>query len=136
MKRKTIVKIIAGCVLFYIGLVALFESLLGYFQPAGGNVVAITTFDGEGNEFRRMVSLLQSEGQLYIAVNHWPRAWYRRLADNPVMRMEREGMDGEYTAVEVFDAEYDQVQADNPTGFTFRFLTGFPTRYFVRLDPN
>ena len=27
-------------------------------------------------------------------------------------------------------------QNDNSTGLGFRILTGFPTRYFVRLDPN
>jgi len=28
------------------------------------------------------------------------------------------------------------VQRDNPVPLAFRFLTGFPPRYFVRLDPQ
>lgn len=134
MQRKTWIKIVCSCVLFYIGLVALFESSLGYFQPEAGNTVAITTIDNEGREFRRVVSLLSSDEQLYIAVNHWPRAWYRRLRANPSMRMERNGVDSAYLAIEVMGDEYDRVQEDNPTGFVFRFLTGFPPRYFIRLD--
>ena len=136
MQGKTWLKIIIGVLVSYIGLVVLFESSLGYFQPEAGNTVTITTISEDGQEFRRVVSLLTSNGQLYIAVNHWPRAWYRRLRLNPSMRMEREGVDAPYTAVEVTGSEYDQVQTDNPTGFLFRFLTGFPPRYFVRLDPR
>ncbi|MCG8415899.1 MAG: hypothetical protein MI746_16920 [Pseudomonadales bacterium] len=136
MQRKTLVKILIGLALFYLGLVVLFESSLGYFQPEAGNTVAITTFDADGEAHRRIVSLLSSNEQLYVAVNHWPRAWYRRLRENPSMRMEQNGVDSDYTAVIVEGAEHDRVQADNPTGIVFRILTGFPPRYFVRLDPR
>lgn len=136
MQRKTIIKIAVGLVLFYVGLVTLFESSLGYFQPEAGNTVVITTFDADNEAHRRVVSLLTSNEQFYVAVNHWPRAWYRRLRENPSMRMERNGVDSDYTGVIVSGAEHDQVQSDNPTGLAFRFLTGFPPRYFVRLDPR
>ena len=43
------VKIIATVFLFYVGIVALFESLLGYFQPEAGTSMVITTFDNEKN---------------------------------------------------------------------------------------
>ncbi len=136
MQRKTVVKIVIGIAIFYVGLVVLFESSLGYFQPEAGNTVVITTFDSDGTAHRRVVSLLTSDEQLYVAVNHWPRAWYRRLRENPSMRMERDDVDSDYTAVIVEGPEYDRVQADNPTGIVFRILTGFPPRYFVRLDPR
>lgn len=134
MKRKTLLKILLILLVVYIGIVVLFESSLGYFQPEAGNTVIITTFDDSNSPHRRVVSLLESEGQLYVAVNHWPRAWYGRLQENPSMRMERDGVDENYTAGMVEGAEYDAVQADSPTGLVFRFLTGFPPRYFVRLD--
>ena len=135
-KRNFWLRLVIASIVFYIFLVALFESLLGYFQPEAGNTVVITTFDNEGQEFRRVVSLLSSDEQLYIAVNHWPRAWYRRVRENSNMRMEREGNDAAYTGVVIGGGEHDRVQADNPTGFMFRFLTGFPPRSFVRLDPE
>jgi hypothetical protein len=98
--------------------------------------VVISTFDSDGTEHQRVVSLLQSDGMLYVAVNHWPRAWYRRILDNPRMRMRREGVSNDYRGSVVVDPEYLRVQRDNPVPLAFRFLTGFPPRYFVRLDPQ
>ena len=34
------------------------------------------------------------------------------------------------------DEEHDRVNSENSTGMVFRMLTGFPPRYFVRLDPH
>ncbi|MDZ7686978.1 MAG: hypothetical protein U5O39_20150 [Gammaproteobacteria bacterium] len=48
-------------------------------------------------------------------------------------------MDGEtkpFTAVPVEGAEHEQVDSDNPLGPVFRILTGFPPRYFLRLEPR
>ena len=134
MQRATLIKSLIILLLVYVCTVTLFESSLGYFQPKTVDTVTITTFDAGGTAYRRVVSLLSSEDQLYVAVNHWPRAWYGRLQENPRMRMEKGGEDLEYVAVLIDGAEHDQVQADNPTGMLFRLLTGFPPRYFVRLD--
>jgi hypothetical protein len=120
----------------YGAIVVLFESGLGLFQPQAENTVVISTFDSDGTEHQRVVSLLQSDGMLYVAVNHWPRAWYRRILDNPRMRMRREGVSNDYRGSVVVDPEYLRVQRDNPVPLAFRFLTGFPPRYFVRLDPQ
>ncbi|MAV25401.1 MAG: hypothetical protein CMQ05_04680 [Gammaproteobacteria bacterium] len=119
----------------YILIVIAFESLLGYYQPQGGNTIVITTYDGdEGAD--RVVTEIASDGQRYIAVNHWPRAWYYRLLDNPRVTVAKEDTVTEHVAVAVAveGDEHDRVQADNPTGIVFRLLTGFPPRYFVRLD--
>lgn len=120
----------------YGAIVVLFESGLGLFQPQAENTVVISTFDSDGTEHQRVVSLLQSGGMLYVAVNHWPRAWYRRILDNPRMRMRREGVSNDYRGSVVVDPEYLRVKRDNPVPLAFRFLTGFPSRYFVRLDPQ
>ena len=38
-------KILVIVALVYVGIVATFESLLGYFQPADSNTMVITTYD-------------------------------------------------------------------------------------------
>ena len=41
----------------------------------------------------------------------------------------------DFRAVPVQGEEHDRVQNEHPHGLVFLFLTGFPPRYFVRLDP-
>ena len=130
------VKIVTAVFLFYVGVVALFESLLGYFQPEAGTSMVITTFDNENNGNDRVVARLESNGMIYVAANHWPRAWYRQAAANPRMTVIYEGETSEYRVMQVQGEEHDRVDSENSLGLVFRILTGFPPRYFVRLDPN
>jgi len=130
------IKLALILVAVYVGIVVLIESSLGFFQPEAGNTIVIETFDAEGNGYSRVVSLLTSAGNEYVAVNHWPRAWYGRLEETPRIGVTRDGGQTIFDAGMVSGAEHDRVQADNPTPFAFRFLTGFPPRYFVRLDPQ
>ena len=134
MKRT--LKIVVIVLLVYVGIVAVFESLLGYFQPQAPGTVVITTTDADGDQHDRVLSGLASDGKFYVAVNHWPRAWYRRALANPEVLVMRDDATADYTAVPVVGDEYDQVAGDNPTGFVFRLLTGFPPRHFLRLDPR
>ena len=120
----------------YAGLVVAFESLLGTLQPAGQGTLVITTTDEDGTMHDRVVASLESGGRLYVAANHWPRAWYRRALDNPSVQVASDGVRGDYEAVPVADAEHISVNRDNSLGIVFRFLTGFPPRYFLRLDPR
>ena len=129
-------KIVAIVVVVYVGIVVAFESLIGYFQPTAGSTLVITTFDGDGTPHDRVVSRLESDGQLYVAANHWPRAWYNRALENPELLVTFDGEQGDYRAVPVAGAEHDRVDAENSLGVAFRILTGFPPRYFVRLDPR
>ena len=131
-----ILKIVAIVVLAYVGIVVAFESLIGYFQPAGGSTLLITTFDGDGTPHGRVVSRLESDGKLYVAANHWPRAWYNRALENPELQVTRDGEKSDYRAVPVTGTEHDRVDTENSLGVVFRILTGFPPRYFVRLDPR
>jgi hypothetical protein len=130
------VKIVAVVVLLYVGIVAVFESLLGVLQPARGSVLVITTFDGEGAAHDRVVSRLESGGRLYVAANHWPRAWYRRALANPEVQATEGGEKRDFLAVPVAGAEHERVDAENHLPVFFRILTGFPPRLFVRLDPR
>jgi hypothetical protein len=129
-------KVLAVLVLIYAAIVTAFESLIGYRQPRMGSAVVITTFDAKGEPHDRVVSKLESGGHMYVAANHWPRAWYRRALANPDVRVEIDGAKADYHAVPVSGEEHDRVAADNPVGTVFRILTGFPPRYFVRLDPK
>jgi len=131
-----VLKIVALVALAYVGIVAVFESLLGWVQPSGGSTLVITTFDPDGTAHDRVVSRLQSDGHLYVAANHWPRAWYRRALANPEVKATLDGETKDYRAVPVSGAEHERVDADNSLPVFFRILTGFPPRYFVRLDPR
>jgi hypothetical protein len=129
-------KIVGIVVLVYVGIVVAFESLIGYFQPTTGSTLVIITFDGDGTPHDRVVSRLESDGQVYVAANHWPRAWYNRALENPEVQVTLDGEKGDYQAVPVTGAEHDRVDGENSLGVVFRILTGFPPRYFVRLDPR
>ena len=130
----TSAKIIAIVFLAYVGIVVAFESLLGYFQPAGQTTLVITTTDEDGNTNDRVLSRLESNGQLYVAANHWPRAWYHRALENPHVQVTMDGEEAAYLAVPVTDEEHDRVNVENSLGIVTRILTGFPPRHFVRLD--
>ena len=130
------VKIVAIAVVTYVGIIVAFESLIGYFQPAGGSTLVITTFDGDGVPHDRVVSRLESNSQLFVAANHWPRAWYNRVLENPEVHVTLDGEKGDYRAVPVTGVEHDRVAGENNLGVVLRILTGFPPRYFIRLDPR
>jgi hypothetical protein len=133
MKALRIVAVVA---LVYVGIVVAFESLIGYFQPAGGSTLVITTFDADGSAHDRVVSRLDSDGKLYVAANHWPRGWYRRALEKPEVQATLDGNKRDYRAVPVTGAEHERVDTEHSLGVIFRILTGFPPRYFVRLDPR
>lgn len=129
-----VAKIIGGLLLLYVAVVTTFESLLGVFQPANQSTLVITTSDESGNMNSRVLTRLESQNRLYVAANHWPRAWYNQALKNPHVAIEIDGEQKNYLAVPISGAEHDQVQSDNSVGLGFRVLTGFPPRYFVRLD--
>tara|TARA_E500000331_G_C17187960_1_gene683517 strand:+ start:304 stop:708 length:405 start_codon:yes stop_codon:yes gene_type:complete len=129
-------KILLIVLIIYIGIVVIFESWLGYSQPQGEGMVTINTTSEEGTTSGRVVSLLKSNDNFYIARNHWPKRWYDQALTNPEITVESAGTTTNYLAVPVTGDEYDQVDSDNPLPAFFRFLTGFPPRYFIRLDPK
>ena len=129
-------KIVGIGALVYVLIVVLFESLLGIFQPEAPGSLVITTTDEDGETHDRVLSELASDGKVYVAVNHWPRAWYRRTLVNPNVEITRaDGARQDYLAVVVSGEEHDRVAAENPVPAAIRFLMGFAPRYFVRLDP-
>lgn len=131
-----VAKRIAILFFVYVGIVTAFESLIGYFQPADESTLVITTTAEDGTSNDRVLSRLESNGLLYVAANHWPRAWYNQALKNANVQATVDGVKKNYLAVPVTGEEHDRVDADNSLGTPFRFLTGFPPRYFFRLDPS
>jgi hypothetical protein len=129
-------KVVLIVVLVYVAIVAAFESLIGFLQPADGSTLVLTTFDTQGAAHDRVLARLDSEGKVYVSANHWPRAWYHRALANPDVEATIAGTKKTYRAVPVTGAEHERVEREHPHGLGFRFLTGFPPRYFVRLDPR
>lgn len=131
------VKIGLIVILAYVTLVVVFESLLGVFQPEAGETMLITTYDSDGAGHQRVVARLESEGSVYVAANHWPRNWYAQALETPRMNVEFEGATRMYAVQPLANdsAEYARVDAEHGLPLVFRFLTGFPPRRLVRLDP-
>jgi hypothetical protein len=129
-------KIAAIVALVYVGIVTAFESLLGYLQPTDGSTLVITTVDRDGTPHDRVVSRIRTDGHLYVAANHWPRAWYRRALTNPNVQITMGGQKRDYRAVPVTGAEHDRVDRARHLGMGVRILTGFPPRHFLRLEPR
>ncbi|MEZ7830517.1 MAG: hypothetical protein QMC06_03105 [Gammaproteobacteria bacterium] len=136
MTVKRSCKVLLILLLSYGLLVVLFESSLGYFQPENASTLQISTLDDEGKLSPRIVVRIESAAKLYVAANHWPRAWYSEALANPSVEVVSEIEQGRYLAVPIDGAEHDSVNADNSLGWLFRILTGFPPRYFLRLDPE
>lgn len=134
------VKILAIVLALYVGLVAAFETLLGVYQPRGEENLVITVTEDDGNRSQRVLSLFESQGELYLAANHWPRAWFRQVKENPDVHIEFGGahsaVSGDYTTVLIAGVDHDRVLADNELPFFARFLMGFPPREFMRLEPR
>jgi hypothetical protein len=109
------------------------------FQPAnvgGRETIVISTLDADGAPHERVVSPIDLDGQLFVAANHWPRAWYHRALANPEVRVTRAGKTADYRAVPVSDEERARLR-DAPGFPLIAYLfTGFAPREFLRLDPR
>ena len=130
------VKIAAIVALVYVGIVTAFESMVGWMQPTPDSTLVITTFDADGSPHDRVVSRVDSGGQLYVSANHWPRAWYRRALANPDVLATIDGQKRNYRAAPIDGEQADRIDAEHPHPAWFRFVTGYPPRKFVRLDPR
>ena len=131
MKPLKIIAIVLGV---YVGIVVAFESLIGVIQPTAGETLVITTSDAAGGSHDRVLAHLTSDEKLYVAANHWPRAWYKRALENPDVEVTIDGTKTAHRAVQVSGDEHERVELDNSLPLPFRFVTGFPPRYFLRLD--
>lgn len=128
-----IIKIIAILFLLYVAIVGVFESLLGYYQPSPDGTLVITTTNIDGEQADRVLARIISNEKLYVAANHWPRAWFHQAQENPNVSVTVDTQTKHYTAVTVSPEEFARVNAEHALPTVFRILTGFPPRYILRL---
>jgi hypothetical protein len=126
----------------YLGVVVAFESLVGYMGrrhadrgvQAGETWLSITaTVAGEDRNV--VVAGVESAGRMYVAANHWPRAWYHQVVENPDVRVTVQGKQAPYRAVPVSGEERSRIERKYRLPRIIRILSGFPPRAFLRLDP-
>tara|TARA_R110002072_G_scaffold51389_9_gene137969 strand:- start:10238 stop:10639 length:402 start_codon:yes stop_codon:yes gene_type:complete len=129
-------KIFAVLVLTYVGIVIAFEAWLGYYQPKNESTLIITTTDADGSRYDRVLARIELDDKVYVAVNHWPRAWYYRVLDQPDVKVTFNEATNDAVAVPVTGAEFDKVNGEHGLPMAFRVLTGFPPRRLLRLDPT
>jgi hypothetical protein len=128
----------------YVALVAGFEALVGYMGKRqasrgldpGDSFLVITTTAEDGSQKDTVVAGVESGGQLYVAANHWPRAWYGRAVEHPDVEITRGGAMASFRAVPVSGDERERIARDYTLPWAIRLLTGFPPRAFLRLDPR
>jgi len=130
-----VLRVIGVIAIAYVAIVVIFESSLAIFQPTQEQTMMITTSDGEGATTQRVVSRVESDGKLYVAANHWPRAWYREALANPSVHVVIDGEESDRIAVPVSGTEQASVQQSNPARPLIRFLAGFPPWRILRLEP-
>ena len=139
-----VVKILAISLGAYVGLVVAFEFLVGVMgqrqasrgiQP-GESWLIITTTGADGTTRNTVVAGFESGGKLYVSANHWPRGWYHRAVENPDVAIARDGEASARRAVSVTGPELDRITHEYSLPWLIRFLTGFPPRSFLRLDPR
>ena len=127
-------KIISIVLITYLGVVVLFESALGYFQPQGDDTLILSIKGDEGTSVR-VLSRIEVDDQLYVAVNHWPRGWFNKVLENPEVQITIGAETAEYRAMKVTAVdEAARIDSARPRSLIFLLLTGFPPRKFVRLE--
>ena len=123
----------------YAGLVGVFEGIvvgLILDRTSVPNSVVLTTSAGDGTATDTILVRIESDGQLFVSANHWPRAWYNQALENPNVQVTLAGEKGDYLAVPATEEEHARVDGENSRGIVFKIMTGFPPRYFFRLDPR
>ena len=108
------------------------------FQPEniGGPTIVLSTTDADGTSHDRVLSPIDDDGQLFVAANHWPRAWYHRALENPDVRVTRDGETIGYRAVPVSEQERERLIDESGFPLIAYLFTGFAPRQFLRLDPR
>jgi len=107
------------------------------FQPenVGGETIVLTTTDADRESHERVLSPIDYDGRLFVAANHWPRAWYHRALENPDVSVTRNETT-DYRAVPVSEEERERLLDESGFPLVAYVFTGFAPRQFLRLDPR
>ena len=113
-------------------------AIVAVFQPEniGVETIVLTTTDADGESHERVLSPIDYDGRLFVAANHWPRAWYRRALENPDVRVTRNGETTDYRAVAVSEEERERLLDESGFPLVAYVFTGFAPRQFLELDPR
>jgi hypothetical protein len=113
-------------------------AVVAAFQPEniGGETIVLTTTDAGGESHERVLSPIAYESRLFVAANHWPRAWYHRALENPEVSVTRNGETTDYRAVPVSEEERERLLAAPGFPLVAYVFTGFAPWQFLRLDPR
>ena len=130
-----IFKITLLLIFIYVLTVAAFETWLAYSQPSGQTTLVIITTNNDGEKHERVLSRIDDNGKIYVSANHWPRQWYKQARAHPEVTVRLADENLGFRAVPVVGGEHDRLQREHKHSLGFRILTGFPPRYFLRLDP-
>ncbi len=106
------------------------------FQPRIGNTIVLSTTAADGTTHERVLTPIDHEDGLFVAANHWPRAWYQRALDDPEVRVTRDGQTRDYRAVPVSEQERERLLGESGFPRIGYLFTGFAPREFLRLDPR
>ena len=136
--RHRAIAILSLCVLAAAHTTGCVTAIVAPFQPEniGGETIVLTTTDAGGESHERVLSPIDDDGRLFVAANHWPRAWYHRALENPAVRVTREGEVTDYRAVPVSEAERERLLEESGFPLVAYFFTGFAPRQFLRLEPR
>ena len=108
------------------------------FQPenVGGQTIVLTSTDAAGTSYERVLSPIDEGDRLFVAANHWPRAWYRRVLANPNVSVRRGDEKREYRAVPVSAEERERLLDESGFPTIAYLFTGFARREFLLLEPR
>jgi len=144
LSTRTAAKIGGYTLLAYVVVVIGFEIfvvMMGNAHAERGvsedeNWVTLTTFNAQGEAIDTIMGGVRVNEQLYVAANHWPRAWINRAIARPDVLVTLRGQQENYRAFTLDAAERAEVVEVYRFPFLFRMLTGFPPRVFLRLEPS
>jgi len=113
-------------------------AIVATFQPEniGGETIVFITTDADGKSHERVLLPIDDDGRLFVAANHWPRAWYHRALENPEVSVTRNGETTDYRAVPVSREERERLLDESGFPLAAYVFTGFAPRQFLRLDPR
>jgi hypothetical protein len=113
-------------------------AIVAAFQPEniGGETIVLSTTDADGESHERVLSPIDYDGRLFVAANHWPRAWYHRALENPEVSVSCNGETTDYRAVPVSQEERERLLGAPGFPLVAYVFTGFAPRQFLRLDPR
>ena len=91
------------------GLIALVLGVVGLEVIASeqGEVVVLTTFDSSGEPHSTRVWVVDLEGHAWLRSGAPTSAWFARIKDNPLVRVERDGNQFTATANTMIDRRGD-----------------------------